>query len=66
MLEEAKRLVCTNRECGAEIIVIKKPAFERQNLRCACGSELKKIYRPPEVKVLGTVPGNSHPVARKS
>jgi hypothetical protein len=50
MIAEAKRLVCTNHECRAEIIVVKKPALEKQNLRCACGSEFKKIYHPPVVK----------------
>jgi hypothetical protein len=58
MLAEAKRLVCTNRECRAEIIVVKKPALEKQNLHCACGSELKKIYHPPVVAALGTIPDN--------
>jgi hypothetical protein len=58
MLVEAKRLVCTNHECGAEIIVVKKPAFEKQNLRCACGSELKKIYHLPVVTAFGTVADN--------
>jgi hypothetical protein len=60
MLVEAKRLVCTNHECKAEIIVVKRPALEKQNLRCACGSELKRIYHPPVVTALGTVPDNFH------
>jgi len=54
MSVEAKRLICTNHECRAEIIVLRKPIVERQNLRCACGSEFKRIYHPPVVKVLGT------------
>jgi hypothetical protein len=58
MFVEAKRLVCTNQECRAEIIVVRKPAFEKQNLRCACGGELKKIYHPPMVTALGMVPDN--------
>jgi hypothetical protein len=60
VLVEAKRLVCTNQECKAEIIVVKKPTFEKLNLRCACGSELKRIYHPPVVTALGTVPDNLH------
>jgi hypothetical protein len=55
MLVEAERLICTNRECKGEIIVVKKPALERQNLRCSCGSEMKKIYHAPKLKVLATV-----------
>jgi hypothetical protein len=63
MLVEAKRLVCTNQECKAEIIVVKKPALEKQNLRCSCGSELKRIYHPPVVTALGTAPDNLHLLA---
>jgi len=66
MIVEAERLVCANLECRAEIIVVKKPAIENQNLRCACGSELKKIYHPPKVTVLGTVPDNSYVLDHKS
>jgi hypothetical protein len=66
MVVEAKRLVCTNHECGAEIIVVKKPALEKQNLRCACGSELKRIYHTPVVTALGTVWDNSHRAEKAS
>jgi len=66
MIVEAKRLVCTNHECRAEIIVVKKPAIEKQNFRCACGSEFKKIYHPPVVTVLGAVPDNSHVLEHES
>ena len=59
MIIQAERLICTNHECRAEIIVVRKPALEKQNLRCACGSEFKRIYHPPVVTVLGTVPDNS-------
>jgi hypothetical protein len=55
MIVEARHLVCTNRECSAEIIVLRKPTLEKQNLRCACGSEFKRIYHPPVVKAIGTV-----------
>jgi hypothetical protein len=55
MIVEAKRLVCINQECKAEIIVVRKPALEKLNLRCACGSEFKRIYNPPVVTALGTV-----------
>jgi hypothetical protein len=51
MIGEQKRLVCTNHECGAEFIVLRKPAVEKQNLRCACGSELKKYYHAPEFRI---------------
>jgi hypothetical protein len=60
LIVEAKRLVCTNPECRAEIIVVKKPSIEKQNLRCACGSDLKKIYHPPNVTIVGPVSNNLH------
>lgn len=64
MIVEAKRLICTNHECRAEIIVVKKPALENQNLRCACGSEFKRIYHPPKMTVLGTMPEKFHLLER--
>jgi hypothetical protein len=54
MIVEAERLVCTNHECGAEFVVTRKPAIEKQKPRCCCGSELKKLYHSPVLRVLGT------------
>jgi hypothetical protein len=51
MTIKQRRLVCTNHECGAEFIVLKKPAAGNQNLRCACGSEIKKYYHAPEFRI---------------
>jgi len=65
MIVEAERLTCTNHECGAEIIVVRKPAIEKQNLRCACGSEFKRAYRPPMITALGKVPGNLRALGHK-
>ena len=59
MIVEAERLVCTNHECVAEFVVGRKPALETQNLRCACGSELKKYYRAPKLWIYG---GDVRPV----
>jgi len=65
MIVEAKRLVCTNHECGAEIIVVRRPAIEKQNFRCACGSEFKKIYHPPKITVLGKASDNARLLVHK-
>ena len=54
MLLVDEHLVCASHECGAEFVVKTKPAIEKQNMRCACGSALKKIYRPPVLTVYGT------------
>jgi hypothetical protein len=55
MIVEAERLVCANHKCGAEFVVGTKPALEKQNARCCCGSELKKLYHPPVLTVYGTL-----------
>jgi hypothetical protein len=65
MIVEAERLLCANHECRAEIIVVKKPALEKQNLRCTCGSEFKKIYHPTVVTVLRTVTDKFRVLAAK-
>jgi len=54
MLVEAERLVCTNHDCSGEFVVVRKPVLEKQNLRCCCGNELKKLYHPPVLRVIGT------------
>src|SRR4029077_18373310 len=64
LLVEAKRLVCTNHECRAEIIALQRSAFETHNFHCTCGSELKRIYHTPVVTPLGAVPDNFHLHAR--
>ena len=53
MIVEAEHLVCTNHECGATFVVGSKPAFEEQNSRCICGSELKKHYQAPKLRIYG-------------
>jgi hypothetical protein len=55
MIVEAECLVCLNHECGGEFVVKRKPAIEKQNARCWCGSELKKPYHPPVLTVIGTL-----------
>ena len=54
MLLIEEHFVCTSHECGAELVVKAKPAISRQNMRCACGSDLKRLYRPPVLTVYGT------------
>jgi len=55
MIVEEERLVCTCHECGAEFAVKRKPALKKQNVRCVCGSEMKKLYHSPVLTVFGTV-----------
>jgi hypothetical protein len=53
MIVEAECLVCPNHECGGEFVVKTKPAIQKQNMRCACGSGLKMVYHPPVLTVFG-------------
>jgi hypothetical protein len=55
MFVELERLIYTNHECGGALIVRRKPALGKHNLRCAGGSELKKYYAAPEVRIVTTV-----------
>jgi hypothetical protein len=55
MIVAEELLVCTRLECGAEFVVKREPAIKKQNVLCACGSELKKIYHPPVLTVFDTV-----------
>jgi hypothetical protein len=54
MIDEEERLVCINHECGAEFVIGRKPAIEEQEPRCCYGSELKKLYHSPELRVVRT------------
>jgi hypothetical protein len=54
MLLVDEHLVCTCHKCRAEFVVKTKPAIQKQNMRCACGCELKKVYRSPVLTVFGT------------
>jgi hypothetical protein len=51
---EEECFVCTNHECGAAFVIRRKPAIEKQKPRCCCGSELKKLYHSPVLRVLKT------------
>jgi hypothetical protein len=66
MIVEDERLVCIDHKCGAEFVVGRKPALEKQNARCCCGSELKKRYHSPVLCVLGTVKAFSEHSMKRS
>lgn len=51
MIAEGERLICTNHKCGGEYLVWRKPALQKRNSHCACGSELKKHYRTPRLSI---------------
>jgi hypothetical protein len=57
MIVAEEHLVCTRLECGAEFVIKREPAIKKQNALCACGSELKKIYHSPVLKVFETAAG---------
>lgn len=53
MLDKEERLVCPNPKCGVEFVIVSKSTAEKQDLRCACGTRLKKTYNRPKLTVHG-------------
>jgi len=49
-LQMGQRYRCQNRECAAEIQVRKDSIEGEFNVRCCCGSEMKKPYSPPVLR----------------
>ncbi len=52
MMRKGQRYRCLNPECRAEIEVTKDSAEGVSNPRCCCGSEMKKPYTKPVLKML--------------
>jgi hypothetical protein len=55
MIVEEECLVCIDHACVAEFVVRRKLALKKEKLRCACGSELKRLYHSPVLRLFGTV-----------
>ena len=47
ILQKGQRYRCQNRKCSAEIEVAKGSIEGEFNVRCCCGSEMKKPYSQP-------------------
>ena len=45
-------LICMNPECRAEFVIVKRPPHDKTNPRCFCGTEMKKVYQSPVLRVL--------------
>jgi hypothetical protein len=45
---------CQNRHCGCEITVVKPSTQANANPRCCCGSEMKKPYTKPVLRILNS------------
>lgn len=43
---------CQNRDCDAEILVMKASLKTSAKPRCGCGAEMKKPYSPPVLRLL--------------
>ena len=52
IMRTGQRFICQNRDCRAEILVMKDCTEGRSNPRCACGAEMKKPYGKPELRKL--------------
>jgi hypothetical protein len=45
---------CQNLHCGCEIRVVKASIEAKSNPRCCCGSEMKKPYTKPVLRMLNS------------
>jgi hypothetical protein len=45
---------CQNRDCGCEIRVLRTSINASAKPRCCCGAEMKKPYRKPVFRSLGS------------
>ncbi len=53
-VKEHDGFVCVNPVCGAQIVVLKEATVPGKP-RCACGSEMKRVYRSPVLRVLNAI-----------
>jgi hypothetical protein len=49
---------CQNRECNAQIQVIRPPRESSANFKCRCGAEMKKPYASPALRELKSESGS--------
>ncbi len=52
VMKSGERWHCVNPACGCVVLVESNGEIEGQNLRCACGSIMKKSYTPPVFRYL--------------
>lgn len=52
IMKTGQRFICQNRNCRAEILVVKDCTEGRANPRCSCGAEMKKHYVKPGLREL--------------
>lgn len=50
---------CQNRQCNAEIQVIRPPGQNLSNFKCRCGADMKKPYTAPTLRELKRVMNSS-------
>lgn len=53
-LKEHDGFICVKPECRAQIVVVKEASVPGKP-RCACGSEMKRVYRSPVLRVLNQI-----------
>jgi hypothetical protein len=56
MLRKGQICRCQNRQCGAEVQVMRDSVEGESNLRCCCGAEMKKLWTTPVLRKLRTTP----------
>jgi hypothetical protein len=53
-MTEGQIFRCQDRHCGCEIRVVKASTEAKSNPRCCCGSEMKKPYTKPALRILNS------------
>jgi hypothetical protein len=53
-VKEHDGFVCVNPECGVQIVVVEEASMPGKP-RCACGSEMKRVYCAPVLRVLNQI-----------
>jgi len=52
-MREGERLICTNRECRCEVLVmVSADIHEGTSPRCSCGFAMKKAYTAPRLRLM--------------
>lgn len=47
---------CQNRQCRAEIQIVKDSVEGESNPKCCCGAEMKKLWNTPVLRRLSATP----------
>ena len=55
-LKKGQTYRCQNRQCRAEMQIVKDSVESESNPRCCCGAEMKKLWNTPVLRRLQATP----------